>query len=317
MQSLSAAETLAEAIGRRPALASLLKAFSPYLELRAELPSRLMAAVELGGGVLPAWDAAQASLGVPLLGQSELSFEILGEALRLCAGEMLPVLEKAGLAAGHGAALDALFLEGDGAVRAAKAFFDADAEELSALAAEASLPEDVLAFAAEAVLGPVLRAAVMVSVPAATEGGAAPWDERLASWGQGFCPVCGSAPSVAWLEEKVFDEKNAFVSGGGGKKHLHCGLCGTDWHFRRGVCPSCGRDDADAIEILRETEDARGERLEWCTHCKAYGPSVDLRERSTRPDMDALALSMLHLDMVAAERGLAPLYPTFWNLFRS
>ena len=48
---------------------------------------------------------------------------------------------------------------------------------------------------------------------------------------------------------------------------------------------------------------------------KAYSPVVDLRERDARPDMDAQALSMLHLDMVAAEKGLKPLNPSFWNQF--
>ena len=55
--------------------------------------------------------------------------------------------------------------------------------------------------------------------------------------------------------------------------------------------------------------------MEWCRYCQGYLPVVDLRERSSRPDMDALALGMMHLDIVAAEKGLHPLSPAFWNQF--
>ena len=136
-----------------------------------------------------------------------------------------------------------------------------------------------------------------------------------AVWTQGYCPVCGSLPVIATLDKRVFDEKNAFLAGGGGKKRLHCGLCATSWTFRRSTCPSCGRQGNEVMEILRESEGANGERLDWCVHCKTYCPTVDLREREAVPDMDAMALGMLHLDMVASRRGLQPLRPSFWNMF--
>ena len=113
----------------------------------------------------------------------------------------------------------------------------------------------------------------------------------------------------------MFEEKNAYLAGGGGKKHLHCSLCGTDWVFRRGACPSCGKEGNDVMEMLRESKNAQGERLDWCTKCKTYCPSVDLRERDTTPNLDALALGLLHLDMVAAKKGLHPINPSFWNTF--
>lgn len=69
------------------------------------------------------------------------------------------------------------------------------------------------------------------------------------------------------------------------------------------------------MELLRESGPAHGERLDWCTKCKGYCPTVDLRERDTVPDPDALALGMLHLDMVASRKKLHPLRPSFWNTF--
>ena len=69
------------------------------------------------------------------------------------------------------------------------------------------------------------------------------------------------------------------------------------------------------MEILRESSGARGERLDWCTQCKSYCPTVDLREREGIPHMDAMAMGMMHLDMVASHRKLRPLKPSFWNMF--
>ena len=69
------------------------------------------------------------------------------------------------------------------------------------------------------------------------------------------------------------------------------------------------------MELLRESSGSRGERIDWCTSCKSYCPSVDLRERDAAPDMDAMALGMMHLDIVAAQKGLLPLKPSFWNQF--
>ena len=182
-----------------------------------------------------------------------------------------------------------------------------DVPALEKTAAGISVPLPVLLFAFGFVLGPALHALV-----AASEG--KPW-EAEGAWRQGYCPVCGSFPSIAYLERPVFEEKNAFLAGGGGKKHLHCSLCGTDWIFRRGACPSCGEEGSGVMEILRESGEAQGERLDWCMKCRTYCPTVDLRERVDTPDLDALALGLLHLDMVAAGKKLHPLNPSFWNTF--
>ena len=318
MKRLSPAETLAEAMERRPALRPMLEAFAPLMEARGSLPERLAEAVAQSGFRLPDWDDARAQAGEPLLASAELS--ALALPMQEAASSLLPVLTAARGMAEHATALTAFFQHGD-VLRASRALLDADADSLEALAAEAGLPPAVLAFALENVLGAVVRAAVLCQWPASPdrhygpEDTPAPWDERPASWMQGFCPVCGSAPSVSYLEEKIFDEKNAFASGGGGRKHLHCGLCGTEWHFRRGTCPACGREEEGTLEMLREATGARGERVEWCTHCKSYCTGADLRERDTRPDMDAFPLCLMHLDMAASERGLTPLYPAFWNQF--
>lgn len=310
MKRLDTVETLADAVKRRPVFEPVFRAFSPLLERRAALSGRLVDAMEKAAPRLPVWDSRKGQEGTPLFTGADL--EALSEFLEESVREMLPEVSRLTAIQGHTAALESFFQREGAVMGAAQALMDGDGEALEALASGAGLPPAVLAFALESVLGPVLRAAVLCMVP---QHAVSPWDERPASWMQGWCPVCGASPSIGYLEEKTFDEKNAFASGGGGRKHLHCSLCGTEWHFRRGACPSCGKEGSGTLEILRQTEGARGERVEWCTHCRTYSPVVDLRERDTRPDMDAQALSMMHLDMVAAEKGLKPLNLSFWNQF--
>ena len=319
MKRLSPAETLSEAMERRPALRPVLEAFAPLMELRSGLPAQLAESVAQSGFRLPDWDDAKAQAGTYLLAEADLS--ALALPMQEAAHAVLPVVTSMQGMESYGPGLMSFFLFGEGALSASRALLDGDSETLEALAAGDEVPPSVLAFALEHVLGAVIRAAVLCQWPSSPdshygpEDKPAPWDERPASWTQGYCPVCGSAPSVSYLEEKIFDEKNAFASGGGGRKHLHCGLCGTEWHFRRGTCPSCGKEEEGTLEMLRQAEDARGERVEWCTHCKSYCSGVDLRERDTRPDMDAFAPCLMHLDIAASERGLTPLYPAFWNQF--
>lgn len=319
MKRLSSAETLAEAIKRRPTLRPVLEAFAPLMELRSALPHSLTEVVDQSGFRLPQWSEAHAQAGEPLLDRADIA--ALALPMQEAAGSFLPRLMPLQGMEKYSPALTAFFQAEELMGRAARAMLDGNGETLQTVADEAGLPVTVLAFALENILGAVIRAAVLCQWPSSPdehygpEDTPAPWDERPAAWMQGFCPVCGSAPSISYLEEKIFDEKNAFASGGGGRKHLHCGLCGTEWHFRRGVCPECGKEEKGTLELLREAQGARGERAEWCTHCKSYCTGTDLRERDSRPDMTVLPLCLMHLDMAAAERGLTPLYPAFWNQF--
>lgn len=298
-------ETLAGIAERRPVLAPVLNAFAPLLEVRAALPEKLAPMLEKSVFVLPPWRQERAQQGAPILAGVSLSG--LFPLLRASADALLPPLGRLPGMAEHSEALTAFFSKEDMCLRTADTLLTGHDTALVEAAGQSNIPPSVLLFALETIVGPVLRTL------AATYN--APWDERPASWMQGFCPVCGSYPSIGYLDKRIFDEKNAFLAGGGGKKHLHCSLCGTEWHFRRGACPSCGKEGSGVMEFLRESENSRGERIDWCTKCKSYCPVVDLRERDGTPDMDAMALGMMHMDIIAAQKGLIPLKPSFWNQF--
>lgn len=305
---LTVSETLAEIAARRPALASVLEAFRPLLELRAALTAEMKedAAVV----ALPPFSEERAAQGVPLM--AGLPLRGLGVPLGTAARRLLPALYVLEPPARHRKALDALFLqEGTASEQLVEALIAGNGQDFQRLAGEVAVPPEVLAFALEFIAVPVVRAQAASARP---DAGEAPWN-AAAVWTQGYCPVCGALPVIATLDKRVFDEKNAFLAGGGGRKRLHCGLCATSWTFRRATCPSCGRQGNDVMEILRESGSTSGERLDWCVHCKTYCPVVDLREREAAPDMDAAALGMLHLDMVASRKGLRPLRPSFWNMF--
>lgn len=301
----SVSETLAGIAEHRPVLAPVLNAFAPLLEARSALPEKLSPMLEESGFVLPPWQPERAQQGAPLLAGASLNG--LFPLVRESADTLLPLLEALPGMNGYADALSSFFQKEEPCMRAADTLLTGHETALAEAAERIQVPPAVLLFALEVVVGPVLHA-----LAAKYD---APWDERPSSWMQGFCPVCGSFPSIAYLDKRVFDEKNAFLAGGGGKKHLHCALCGTEWHFRRGACPSCGKEGSGVMEFLRESEGSRGERIDWCTKCRSYCPTVDLRERDGTPDMDAMALGMMHMDIVASQKGLIPLKPSFWNQF--
>lgn len=314
----SVEETIAGILARRPVLGPVLNAFGPLLEARASLPETLKPLLESTDLRLPDMLGERASQGVPLL--ADVSLKGIDAPLRAAAETMLPLLAGQEAVKPYTEKLRGFFLgsgEPDGPVMPpldalAESVLREDAAVLERTAVGIGVPPEVLLFAFSFMLGPVLRA--LTAMRPGGDGKDAPWNAEGA-WRQGYCPVCGSNPSIAYLERPVFEEKNAYLAGGGGKKHLHCSLCGTDWIFRRGACPSCGKEGNGVMEILREPKNAQGERLDWCAKCKTYCPSVDLRERDTTPNLDALALGLLHLDMVAAKKGLHPINPSFWNTF--
>ena len=308
------AQTLEEVIAWRPVLAPVLRSFEPLLAAQEELVGELANCLKQHGIALPQGQAERMEQGVSLLAGA--SFAGIAPAVRISAEKLLPLLCRMDAVVPHKAALTDFFTKSDGAEaqRAEEivaAVAAGDRKALAGLAEKLKLDPLVLDFAAGFVVAPVLRA--MTSM--AASAGETPWQAGDV-WRYGYCPVCGSLPTIGWMDKASIDEKNAFLAGGGGKKHLHCGVCGADWKFRRGACPACGEEGSGVMELLRESGNAaHGERLDWCTKCKSYCPSVDLREREFVPNLDALALGMVHLDMVAARRKLKPVKPSFWNMF--
>ena len=309
------AQTLEEVIAWRPVLAPVLRSFEPLFSAQEELVGVLAENLKDQAAALPQGQTDRMDQGVSLLAGT--TFAGFSPAVRTSAEKLLPLLSRMDAVVPHKDALADFFLKSDDTVaqhveELVAAVASGNKKAIEGQAEKIEVDPLVLHFVAGFVVAPVLRALTSL---VASSGDEAPWEVGDV-WRQGYCPMCGALPTMGWMDKPAIDDKNAFLAGGGGKKHLHCGTCGADWKFRRGACPACGEEGSGVMELLRESGTAaHGERLDWCTKCKSYCPAVDLREREFIPNLDALALGMMHLDMVAARRKLKPVRPSFWNMF--
>ncbi|MFC1582112.1 formate dehydrogenase accessory protein FdhE [Planctomycetota bacterium] len=161
-----------------------------------------------------------------------------------------------------------------------RAIMYAEAETLAACAEYFSLPVPIFVFSAHQALIPFL------------EGYAHAIREQIdeSTWMRGRCPVCGGEPLMAKL------------TGEGGQRYLQCGLCRTEWLYKRMECPFCGNDDQDTLRYFFGEEDKR-RMVEVCEKCKGYIKTVDVRDMYRHVPLlveDALTLP---LDMAARQEG--------------
>lgn len=118
---------------------------------------------------------------------------------------------------------------------------------------------------------------------------------------QPTCPFCFEQPVVAVLRPE----------GDGGRRTLQCGLCFTEWEFRRLLCPSCGEEDREKLPVYTSPEFPHI-RVEACDTCRHYIKAVDMtRDGKAVPEVDEVAA--LPLDFWAAEHDYERLTPNlFW-----
>jgi FdhE protein len=137
---------------------------------------------------------------------------------------------------------------------------------------------------------------------------------RHADWQRGYCPVCGSLPSISCLS-KAGELSSEFLVGGGGRRFLHCSLCGLDWPVHRNFCAVCEREET-AMKCYLSVKDEAAERVDICNHCNHYLPCIDLREFEAFFHLDTAAVGMAHMDLLAQEKGFSPMVRMPWNTFQ-
>jgi len=117
-------------------------------------------------------------------------------------------------------------------------------------------------------------------------------------WQRRYCPTCGSLPAMAQLagEEP------------GRRRLLSCGCCGTRWHFKRTCCPFCECDSQRLESVVVEGES--GLRIDHCASCGGYLKTYDGHGNETLLLSD---WSSLHLDVLAADRGLKRLATSMYD----
>jgi FdhE protein len=116
------------------------------------------------------------------------------------------------------------------------------------------------------------------------------------------CPFCAEKPVAAVLRPE----------GDGGKRFLLCGLCFTEWEYRRLLCPNCGEEDKDKLPVYT-AEEFPHIRVESCDTCRVYLKAIDLTKNGRAvPEVDELASVVL--DLWAAEHGYTKLQPNLFGM---
>lgn len=133
------------------------------------------------------------------------------------------------------------------------------------------------------------------------------WENAIAGnidatgWTKGYCPVCGSLPSLS-------------ISQGKGRPWLHCAACGHEWRFPWAKCPSCGNErPEEALYFFVDGE--KDEKVFTCRNCRRYLLSFRRYEDHFHGDPELAAIGMTHLDIIMQQKGLTPTGFCEWNYF--
>jgi len=109
------------------------------------------------------------------------------------------------------------------------------------------------------------------------------------------CPFCFCKPQLGVLRPE----------GEGGKRYLLCSLCGTEWEYRRVICPNCEELDKEKLPIYK-SDKVPYIKLAACDTCHTYLKCIDLGiDGHAIPEVDDIATLPMSLWMV--ENGFHPL----------
>jgi len=290
------------ALKRRPAMTDLIRAFTGLFLQKARCISRLsdcIPPVDLAGS----HDRVES--GVPLL--VNLSLSPWSKPLDTAFEWMLPAVKKTFPAiSGDVDAIISFYRGGNMQLTLlAEEYLDGSFKHYDPAAQSIGVSRDTLGFVMRTVLSAVLESV-------ASKTGEGMGDK---AWSKGYCPVCGSLPSVSFLAGPSGDP-GEFLKDTGGQKFLHCGLCSHNWRINRHACPACDNTDKELQMYLIEPGQP-GERVDVCRKCGLYLPCVDTRELETMPHLDTAAVCMVHLDILAQQQGFKPLSALPWNRIES
>ncbi|MCK9233305.1 MAG: formate dehydrogenase accessory protein FdhE, partial [Syntrophales bacterium] len=131
--------------------------------------------------------------------------------------------------------------------------------------------------------------------------GLAEWLAKT-DWEQGYCPCCGTFPSLSVIKEKL------------GERLLHCSGCGHDWRFSRVTCPACGHEGQKGMDFFY-IEGQVQESVFTCDRCRRYLVTLSRMSDLNDRDLDVSALGLVHLDCILQDKHFTPMTVTDWNTF--
>jgi FdhE protein len=271
-----------------PSLEGLLEAFKHILVATALFKADL---VQDESFVMPEPDGERFRQGVPLAGPD--AFHASVEQLTAAANKIGPAIAKGFPRVAPAVTAIAQAIEqGDlNTEQALSCLLGGKEEDTESRAEAIRVDPSVLTFVLGLFLKPFVEKRAELMGPIA-EG---------FFWSKGYCPICGSWPSVSFLKGKE------------GQRWLKCSFCGHEWRFIRTQCPFCENEDQDQLELLYSA-DREGERVETCHRCRRYIVAIDLRDRADEAVMEVVPLGLVYLDVLAQQQGFQPGALTHWNV---
>ncbi len=289
--SNEASERIRTAIGQvreeLPALSNVLNAFEDVLAERAAFKAELPSEQDFAP---PSIDPDGFRQGSPAASGS--TFHVGLDDLVRAADRLIPALKKGfskieePLTLIHEALRNGKLSEAVGS----KEFLEKSDEEIREIIADPGIDPALLRFVAGQLIAPYAekRAETMTPLP----------DDL--QWLKGYCPLCGSWPSMSILREKE------------GERWLKCSFCAHEWRYIRTACPFCENDDHNKLEYFY-SEDRSRERVEVCHECKRYILAMDLRDRVREVVLEIVPIALVYLDILAQDKGFTPGTASHWN----
>ncbi len=162
-------------------------------------------------------------------------------------------------------------------------------KEVEHVADELGLDRKVFSF--------LIQSGTQPSIEAAVEQLRSELDSE--TWLKGYCPICGSLPSLSLFKEEV------------GKRYLLCSYCRYQWRIDRLFCPFCNNKEQESLHYFTAEGD-EAYRIDLCDKCHQYIKTIDYRNLAeSNPDLEDIAT--LHLDILAAQKGYKRPVPNPWT----
>lgn len=114
------------------------------------------------------------------------------------------------------------------------------------------------------------------------------------SWKRGYCPACGAWPILA--EQRGLEQF----------RYLRCGLCASAWEVDRVWCPFCDERNHLLLGYLHVEGEEQRQRAATCDACRSYLKVRSTLSPLTTPQLLAEEVALVHLDLIAAQKGYAP-----------
>lgn len=109
-------------------------------------------------------------------------------------------------------------------------------------------------------------------------------------WREPFCPVCGSAPTMARINEQS------------NTKILWCRRCNFTWNFYEGICPYCADDNIENQNLIF-LSNRKPYRIEACKKCNNYLKTVDNLNSLVPVNFSVINIATYYLDLLAKIYG--------------